>query len=153
MAEQFEEGQQARALFVGKIKSVRLTQHLLRRARRAREAPLREARVTEFAEKMAQLAQEAEQAEEARRPGWEHVSHRLRREVTWFGQQLERLAAAARASDVGARDHRELLEVLHHRETPLIGGGEKTLDPPGAFFRDMDRILLGPERETRKHPH
>ena len=79
---------QARAQIVGKLKGVRLAQHLLRHARRQRDGRLREARAAEYERKRAELLRDAELLEDARRGGWEHAARRLRLEADWFAQQV-----------------------------------------------------------------
>jgi hypothetical protein len=73
---------------VGKMRGVRLAQHLLQHTRRQRDGGLREARVAEYERKRAQLLQEAAMIEDAQRPGWELLSRKLRLEAEWFEQQV-----------------------------------------------------------------
>ena len=73
---------------MGKMRSVRLAQHLLQYTRRQRDGGLREARVAEYERKREQLLQEAVMIEDSRRSGWELQSRKLRLEAEWFKQQV-----------------------------------------------------------------
>jgi hypothetical protein len=55
----------------------------------------------------------------------------------------------ANGSHSSASDDCIFLEVLHHREVAMVSGSEKTLEPPPAFFEDMERLL----RHHPDNPH